>query len=828
MTEISRRPIRLAVLLTHPVQYMAPWFRHIAEHCPELDLTVIYATEPTPEQQGTGFGRAFTWDQPLTEGYPCQVVRPARPGDDVASGACRGLDVPEATAALLAAKPDVALIPGWHSVTYVRAIAACHRAGIPVLYRGDTHLGQAPRGWRRPLWELHTRRRLAPYAAFLAVGRRSREYLAHFGVPADRIFHSPHAADNAFFADLVAPHGSPEGKAAARRALGLPEEAFVPLFVGKLEGIKRPGDLIAAAGRLGPGTHLLMVGEGPLAEACREQAEAAGVLGVWTGFLNQSELGRAYGAADCLVLPSTAETWGLVVNEALAAGLPAVVSDGVGAGVDLIEPGVTGEIVPVGDVPALALALEAVAARFRAGGSHTWTAPCQRRARQHSFTQATEGLLAACLGVLGRECVLGRGEVSESRPGSGEDGRLRERRVLACCSGMVVVAGLEIQTFEVIRTLTGAGARVRCLLNDWENHRIRPLAERAGAEWAILPDRGKLTWRTLHPLHWASMLWNMGRTSLALLREARALHPTHILVPELGAALRSAPALAWLRFRGIPVIFRAGNAPERGRPHEILWRWVLPRLIDLFVANSGFGQRRLLETGLPEDRVRRIHNAVAARSPEEPGAGGSLDATDDEIRTLASRRPTLVTVGQIAPFKGTHLAVEAALELLGEGRDLQALIVGRIPEWPPAYAAYARDLRRRVLEEGFGDRVLFVGERVDVPGILLRSALLVAPILQEETFGNVVLEAREAGLPAVTFPRGGLPELVEHGVTGYLCPEATREALLAGIRSFLDSPERLQAARAACQEELPEGSPYSRQTFSEAWISLLETEEGTP
>ncbi len=62
-------PIRVTFVLTHPIQDDSPWFRHIAAHAPDLALTVIYATEPSAEQQGVGFGRAVSWDTPLREGY---------------------------------------------------------------------------------------------------------------------------------------------------------------------------------------------------------------------------------------------------------------------------------------------------------------------------------------------------------------------------------------------------------------------------------------------------------------------------------------------------------------------------------------------------------------------------------------------------------------------------------------------------------------------------------------------------------------------------------------------------------------------------------------
>ena len=83
----------------------------------------------------------------------------------------------------------------------------------------------------------------------------------------------------------------------------------------------------------------------------------------FAGFLNQGEIPAAYAACDALVLPSDyGETWGLVVNEAMACGVPAVVSDAVGCGPDLVEEGQTGMIFPLGDIPALARAIEAVLA----------------------------------------------------------------------------------------------------------------------------------------------------------------------------------------------------------------------------------------------------------------------------------------------------------------------------------------------------------------------------------------------------------------------------------------------------------------------------------
>jgi hypothetical protein len=156
----------LTAVLTHPVQYYAPWFRHVQAHAPEIALTVVYATQPTPEQQGVGFDRAFEWDVPLTDGYRAITVRPAEPGDRIDSSHFMGLDVPAIGGAIAATSPDVVLIPGWHSLTLVRALLTCRRLRIPTLYRGDSHLESGPAGWTRPLWSRKTRLLLRQFDVF--------------------------------------------------------------------------------------------------------------------------------------------------------------------------------------------------------------------------------------------------------------------------------------------------------------------------------------------------------------------------------------------------------------------------------------------------------------------------------------------------------------------------------------------------------------------------------------------------------------------------------------------------------------------------------------
>jgi FkbM family methyltransferase len=293
-------PIRLTAVLTHPVQYYAPWFRYVASECPEIHLTVIYAVEPSPEQQGVGFAKAFSWDIPLTDGYNRLFIRKARAGENLHSSSFLGVNVPEIGTAIRGTRPDIVLVMGWYSITLLRALWSCRRMGLPVLYRGDTNLLSAPAGWTLPLWSLRTRLLLRMFSAYLSTGRRSRQYLRRFGVRDSLIFHTPHCVDNAFFAAAAA--ASRPHRAELRSSYGLAESDFVVLFAGKLDPGKRPLDAIHAVHRLGKHASLLVVGSGKMEQACRAEAESLGARVVFAGFLNQSQIGKAYAAADSCLL----------------------------------------------------------------------------------------------------------------------------------------------------------------------------------------------------------------------------------------------------------------------------------------------------------------------------------------------------------------------------------------------------------------------------------------------------------------------------------------------------------------------------------------------
>lgn len=781
-------PIRLTVVLTHPIQYMSPWFRWIAAHCPELQVTVVYGANPTPEQQGVEFGSAISWDVDLLGGYAHRVLLPAVPGRSFGSESFTGIDSREVDAAIRATNPDAVLVPGWHSRLYLRAVAAARRRGVPVLYRGDTNLETGPRGLRRVVWTMRTRALLRLFDGYLSVGTRASEYLRHHGVVDPLIARSPAAVDVDFFEA-----GRRAMDAAARQALraawGATSADFVVLFAGKFVPRKRPADVIDAVARLEAPAVAVMAGAGPLEAALRERAAASGARVSWPGFLNQAAMRDALCAADCLVLPSGwGETWGLVVNESLASGTPAVVSEHVGCAPDLIVPGSTGETAPVGNSRALAAALDRVRTALQQG--RISTEQCIARARTHSYAAATAGLVRG-----GQRVQAHRATSVRRNPG--------HPRVLALCGGMVYVSGVERMSFEALRVMRERGAAVHCIVNTWESDAIVARAEAIGASWST-----GYYWyairATRSPRQAALMAWDVMRTSLGLLRDAAHFRPTHVLVTDYHTGVRNAPALALLRLFRTVVVHRVANAPEARRGKGLVWRLLLNPAVSRFVAISYFIQDELLAAGLPAAKVRVIRNMVPSRHEPWPAAPVPVPGR-------------VIYIGQVIPPKGLDVLLEAIALLAARGHNVTLDVVGSLELWEgPEFLGYRQRIRERAGQPDLRDRVRLLGVREDVPGLLAAAAVHCMPTRPEtqEALGNAVLEAKRGGVPSVVTRSGALPETVTHRVDGWVCDDFSAQALAEGLEYFL-TDERVRAAAGVAARASAED--FAEPRFAEAW-----------
>ena len=368
----------LIILTTHPIQYQVPLWQEMARDG-RVPFEVWYLSDhATRVSHDREFGTTFAWDLDMLAGYPHRFLETP---SDAMPGSFWKCRLKERLRDRLRASGARALwIQGWQVAGYWQAVREARIAGVPVWLRGESNdLAPTP-FWKRFIKRLRLRWFFGQVNKFLYIGKANRRLYESFGIPADRLLAAPYCVDNErFWQQAEKLRGQ---RLDIRSRWGIPEAAFCVMFCGKFIPKKRPLDLVKAAQALIadqrlPKIHLLFAGSGELGPELRaschvvHDAEDQKISPAspishlpspisslprasFTGFLNQTEISQAYVAADCLVLPSDhGETWGLVVNEAMASGLPCVISDHCGSAEDLgrLPPNQT---FPCGDSPALA------------------------------------------------------------------------------------------------------------------------------------------------------------------------------------------------------------------------------------------------------------------------------------------------------------------------------------------------------------------------------------------------------------------------------------------------------------------------------------------
>lgn len=345
---------RILHVCEHPVQYSSILWRRQAQH-PKLDILVAYCSlRGAIPAMNPGFGVEVAWDVPLLDGYPWTLAAPAKSGQNGVGRA--GLFSKKLWQLVRGGGFDAVCLGGYYFPEAWTAILAAKRQGIPIIMCTDAHSLESRRAKSKvalAIKKIIVGRIFRMADVVITSSSRAEIFLRALGVTRERIFLGRYVVDNTWWTERA----SHLDRSALRRGWGLPAEARVVLYCAKLQSWKRPGDLLEAFSRANVSdSYLIFAGDGPLRKKLEQRARALG-LGDrvrFLGFVNQTGLPGVYVTSDLLVLPSDYEPFGLVVNEAMLCGCPAVVSDCVGAGYDLVREGETGSVFPCGDVGALA------------------------------------------------------------------------------------------------------------------------------------------------------------------------------------------------------------------------------------------------------------------------------------------------------------------------------------------------------------------------------------------------------------------------------------------------------------------------------------------
>jgi glycosyltransferase involved in cell wall biosynthesis len=330
-----------------PTPYRAPLFDLLAARG-DVDLLVVYAAR-------TVAGR--TWDVPLH--HPHVVLRGV-----TVPGARRVLRhaypvSPGILGALRRARPDVAVVSGWSTFAAQAAIAWCRARRVPYVLLVESHDHDPRSGWRRAVKGLVVPRVVRGAASVLVTGTLARDSMIHRGAQPDAIRVFANTIDVHAFGARADRLGSRRDE--LRRILGLAPDDVAVLCVARLGPEKGLDTLLRAASEAAAEIVPVLVGDGPELDRLRSLARELELRAAFPGALSWERIAEAYVACDIFALLSRSETWGVVVNEAAACGLPLVLSDHVGAAHDLLVDGENGFRVPVDDVPAAAAALRQLA-----------------------------------------------------------------------------------------------------------------------------------------------------------------------------------------------------------------------------------------------------------------------------------------------------------------------------------------------------------------------------------------------------------------------------------------------------------------------------------
>ena len=352
-------PHKITIIAPTCFYYQAPLFRALAADT-RIDLTVIFCTAEgvSGTDIAKSYGTTESWgsEADLLDGYRSKFIRNHAPGGSYLKSLV-GLFNLGIWKELNRTRPDAVVVMSWMNPTWWLIFLTCLRLKIPMLLMTDANVDaeQLKSTWKSWIKRILLGSFLFPAASgFLCAGTANRQLYNLYGAPDKKLYDFAYSWGYSSLIEIS--KGLRNQKSELRTQYGLPRDAFVILYCGRLSTEKGVKELIDAYKLvLHPRKALVLVGDGRLRQQLQESAVADGIESIYfMGFQNRDDIGKFYSLADILVLPSRKETWGMVVNEGLCFSLPVVASDQVGSGRDLVIHGENGHIFPAGDVSALA------------------------------------------------------------------------------------------------------------------------------------------------------------------------------------------------------------------------------------------------------------------------------------------------------------------------------------------------------------------------------------------------------------------------------------------------------------------------------------------
>ena len=332
---------RVAIFTTHLIQYQIPLFKKLAKI---IDLHVFFGSKQgLSSYHDKDFNKQIKWNIPLIKGYKYSILKNSNK-ISLDSFFFNSSGIKEA----IKKNFDKVIILGWNNIFYLKTFFWCLYYSSEIIIRSENNLYKKQTLFKKILKEIILRIFFKFINSFISIGSLNEEFYKYYGVKKNKIFRAPYSIDDNFFKKNIV-----RNKQKWKKNNNISNQAKIFLFVGKLIKRKRVLDLIkvAQSKKLNNNSYFLIIGDGPLKKKLLQKINNLKLNNISIlGFKSQNQLRFYYSLADVLILPSEYETWGLVINEAMSAGVPCIVSDSCGAAKDMIIKYKTGFQYKNGDI----------------------------------------------------------------------------------------------------------------------------------------------------------------------------------------------------------------------------------------------------------------------------------------------------------------------------------------------------------------------------------------------------------------------------------------------------------------------------------------------
>lgn len=722
---------RVALVTNIPAPYRIPVYEALAVQ-PDVHLRVFYCSGREPDREWelkhSGFEHEFLRDSFITVGTRFIHFNP-----DVWAG-------------LSEFKPDVVITTGFNP-THIIAFVYAKMYGLPHIAMTDGTLTSEGK-----LTVLHRFARRVVYAgsrAFVGASQGSFDLYASYGIRSDRMFKSHLCADNERYAQVQT------------------EKKFDFLFCGRFVDVKNPLFALqvahTAAKRLGRRVTVAMAGSGPLLAAAQEAARAMqdDVQAHFPGFVQQDQLPALYGGSKVFLFPTSWDPWGVVSNEACAAGVPTLITPEAGSANELIADGVTGYVLGLNVVRWAQAACQLLTqpelyARM--------SAAARERVQPYTFRNAASGLAQAVQFAL-------TGEEPDFNPVL----RPQPRR-----SQVLIIqrrlTHYRVPLFnELRRLLNSSGIDLHIVYGTptvQERHK---------------KDSGELDWGEYVPCKY----WLDGRLCWQDAR-AQAKQADLVVVTQENKLLFNyiLPSVAP---RSLRAFWGHGRNFQSARPQLSEWvKSYLSRHVDWWFAYTQVSADIVTANGFPADRVTALNNTF-----DTSGLRQALGEITEDARRKACEKyglhdgPIGLMLGSLYVDKRVDVLLQAAYHVRQRIPDFQLVIAGDGPQ---------RELVQQAVTDS-GGWIHWLGAVGGQDKAVVLS--LATVILNPGMVGLTVIDSLTAGVPMITMDSGlHSPEIVylKSGVNGLITPNDLASYANA-VADLLQDPRRLAELRAGCALE---------------------------